>query len=413
MPRQPKLRKKTVGKSTYWFTKTGGETYLGKVEEVSYKDAQKLFADHLVKVREDRAGGKPERLTAGELMDQFLDWVQGNRSDKSYKRRRNHCSRFGAFKVGTRKTRVADLPADGVCSQHLEAWLKHLKEKMKLGPQTLRHAETSIKHCWNWATEHPSPRPYFPPTFRPFSAVERTVVPRKRLREDDLMTIAEQAIILQAAAIDPDQFRRYGCAETLKRKGLAGLRRTEGQVGCFADLMRCYLETGARTDELAAARVEDFQQVTGQLTLSNHKRSKTEKVATDRQIILNAEARAVIARQCAGRQPEDPIFTNSAGRAWTTHSLDKRFKRVKELAVALGLGRVRDKITIYSFRHLWISDALMAGIDIALVARMAGTSITMVEQVYGRFRNSHMQEAQEKLDQARRQRGASSADSTK
>ena len=35
MPRQPKLRKKKVGKSVYWFTKAGGDTSFGNVEDVS------------------------------------------------------------------------------------------------------------------------------------------------------------------------------------------------------------------------------------------------------------------------------------------------------------------------------------------------------------------------------------------
>jgi hypothetical protein len=34
MPRQPKLRKKKVGKSVYWFTKAGGDTYFGNVADV-------------------------------------------------------------------------------------------------------------------------------------------------------------------------------------------------------------------------------------------------------------------------------------------------------------------------------------------------------------------------------------------
>ena len=46
----------------------------------------------------------------------------------------------------------------------------------------------------------------------------------------------------------------------------------------------------------------------------------------------------------------------------------------------------------------------MAGNDIATVARMAGTSIAMIERVYGHFRNDHLQEAQARLDQSRKQR---------
>jgi hypothetical protein len=48
-------------------------------------------------------------------------------------------------------------------------------------PQTRRHAQTSVKHCWNWATKHPSPVPYLSPTYRPFSSVERVYVPPKAL----------------------------------------------------------------------------------------------------------------------------------------------------------------------------------------------------------------------------------------
>jgi hypothetical protein len=41
MARQPKLRKKKVGKSIYWFTKAGGDTYFGNIEDVTHLDARK------------------------------------------------------------------------------------------------------------------------------------------------------------------------------------------------------------------------------------------------------------------------------------------------------------------------------------------------------------------------------------
>jgi integrase len=66
---------------------------------------------------------------------------------------------------------------------------------------------------------------------------------------------------------------------------------------------------------------------------------------------------------------------------------------------------VRFTITIYSFRHLWISEMLTAGVDVLLVARMAGTSVAMIELAYGHFRNQSNQEAQAKLDRERASRG--------
>ena len=48
---------------------------------------------------------------------------------------------------------------------------------------------------------------------------------------------------------------------------------------------------------------------------------------------------------------------------------------------------------------------LMAGVDVLLVARMAGTSVVMIEGVYVHFRNQSYQDAQAKLDRERATRG--------
>jgi integrase len=335
-------------------------------------------------------------------MDLFLDWVQTHRAESSYDTRRLYCSRFGAHKVGPRKVCVRDLPADGVRGEDLESWLAKLKED-GLEPQTRLHAETSVRHCWSWATEHPSP-PYLPRAFRPFSAVERTHVPLRVLTEGDLMTAGEVQALFAAAGLATAQFRRHGAARALERVGLAGLRRTDGQVGSFADLLRCYHATGARTGELAACRVGDVLFRTRQVLLGVHKRSRTQKSPTTRQVTLNEEALAVFTRHCEGKAPTDSVFLNSAGRPWNTRALAKRLDRVKDLAAELKLGLVRDEITIYDFRHLWISDALTVEGNIAKVARMAGTSVSMIEKVYGHFRNQDMHDTQARLDELRRQR---------
>jgi integrase len=403
MPRQPKLRKKKVKKSVYWFTKAGGDTYFGAVEEVSYVEAKKRFADHLHRLQAEQSESKSRVLTAGELMDLFLEWVQKYRDGQTYATRKNYCSQFGNFRVGTCNIPVADLPANKVRGEDLEAWLAQLEEK-GLGPQTRLHAENSVRACWNWALTHPSPTPYLNLSFRPFSAVERTHVPFKPLTEDELLTDQEVQALFKAAALEPDQFRRHGLAKTVARKGMDSLRRTDGHVGCFADLLRCYYATGARTGELASCRVEDVLFQTRQVVLGKHKRSKTQKRKTVRQVTLNDEALAIFTRHCKGKEPSDHVFTNSDGRSWTVRTLAKRFERVKEVAAALNFGAIRDEVTIYDFRHLWISDMLTAGTNVTMLARMAGTSIAMIERVYGHFRNQDLHEAQTKVDELRRQR---------
>lgn len=114
---------------------------------------------------------------------------------------------------------------------------------------------------------------------------------------------------------------------------------------------------------------------------------------------------SIFQRNCEGKAPTDHVFWNSDRKPFHRRSLPERFNRVKEVAAKKELGAVRDEITIYSFRDLWISEALMAGNDLATVARMAGTSIAMIERVYGHFRNQHLQDAQAKVDALRSQRG--------
>jgi integrase len=232
--------------------------------------------------------------------------------------------------------------------------------------------------------------------------VERTHIPRKTLTEADLITPAEREAAFFCGQFPLDQFRRHGLEKTVERLGIDGLKR----AGDFTEMLKCYYHTGARTDELASCRVGDFLERTRQVVLGIHKRSRTQRQPTIRHITLNAEAVEILKRHCEGKKPSDRVFLNKDGRPWTVRNLAKRFERVKELAKVLKRP-VRDEISIYDFRHLWISEALMAGNDVVTVARMAGTSIAMIERVYGHFSNQHLQEAQERLDRVRTKRGPS------
>lgn len=423
MPQQAKLRKKNVGNATYWYTEAGGPTYLGNVEDIPYRQAKKLFADHTQSLLDEKKDAKLNGFTAGDLLDLFLEWIRKHRSHATYTTRRIYGVRFVDFKIGN--ARIGRLPANKVTASDLEAFLEQMKED-GFDPQTRLHAETSIRHCWNWATKHPSPTPYLPASFRPFASVERTHVPRKALTEAELMTPTEIENAFVCGAIDPDQFRRHGLEETIKRHGIEKLKR----AGDFTEMLTCYYHTGARTDELASCEVGDFLPRTSQVILGKHKRSRTQRHPTIRHITLNAEALAIFKKHCEGKGPTDKVFLNEEGRPWTVRNLAKRFERVKEVANAVTKLQeeneaaktpknneqeenkaakppcIRKEITIYDFRHLWISEALMTGNDVVTVARMAGTSIAMIERVYGHFSNQHLHKAQKRLDQGRRKRRA-------
>jgi integrase len=164
------------------------------------------------------------------------------------------------------------------------------------------------------------------------------------------------------------------------------------------DIIRLYHGTGARTHELLEALVGDFQPDARTIVLGCHKRSRTMRAPMPRTITLNADTRAILERRCRRRDAGENIIVNRKGLLprW---QMARRFNTVKRRA------GVRPSITIYSFRHLWISVLLMAGVDILSVARMAGTSVAMIERVYGHFRNESYQEAQARLDREWAKRG--------
>jgi integrase len=406
--RQSKLRKKKVGKHVYWYTEANGAAYFGKVGEVPYETAREHFRQHLGR---KQALDPVDALTVGRLFEGFLTWVKANRSDVQYRRRQRDCSRFARFVYGGR--RLADIPALEVTGAMLEAWRENLKarkvegpeedndrDKRGLDPQSLLHAETSIRHAFNWGCKNPSPDSLLPVTFRPFRGVERTKVDPKGLTEADLLTDAEVDALLEAATFDVDQFRRWGIEKHIEKHGRTGMRPCKDS---FGDMIRVYHATGARTSELALARVRQFSARSRQIVLGKHKRSNTEKVASVRHINLSDEAMAILQRRCDGRPPDEVIFMTAWGRPWTKKTLNTRLHSVERIARALG-HTIREGVTAYAFRHLWISDALMSGVDIVTAAKMAGTSVRMIESVYGHFRTDHYADAQRRLDLARRER---------
>ncbi len=390
MPRLPKLRKK----NGYWMTKAGGvETYFGKIDLLPYADARRLFLDHLKAVADGRQRRRAA-ISVEFLCDQHLDWLQANRSRALCKQRQYLLSKWCDFPVGQgrERTLIGERAAIQVSADHLLAWKQALQDE-GLQDVTVQHALAAVKSCWYWGARHG----HLPQDHKPFQTVEKIKLPPKAMQEDDLLTPQERDLLFHFADADlgrvrDDQSGKYG-----KRQPHEYRRGEQNPYRGFEDLLRCYYHTGARTSELADALVKDCQLRTAKLVLKKHKRTQTMKVAVPRVITLNDEAFAILKRHCQGKDPEAPLFAQNNGSPWNKNLLDERFRKVRQLA------GVREHITLYDFRHLWISEALMAGVDVFTVAKMAGTSVQMIERTYGHLRGTHLDEAQRCLDRARQQ----------
>jgi site-specific recombinase XerD len=90
-----------------------------------------------------------------------------------------------------------------------------------------------------------------------------------------------------------------------------------------------------------------------------------------------------------GREPgdDDPVFATPTGKRLGSvkKSLSELLKTAELLADHRGARR-----TAYSFRHFYISQQLIAGVDVFLLAKNTGTSSDMIKPFYGQVRLERM-----------------------
>ncbi len=144
----------------------------------------------------------------------------------------------------------------------------------------------------------------------------------------------------------------------------------------FRPLMRMAWIVGARPGELRNLKWEQIADDFSRAVLSEHKTAK--KTEKPRVIYFPARAQASLKRRKSRRKTDSPfVYLNHRKKPWTKNAVVIRMRRLKEVT---GLEAVA-----YDYRHAWITRALENGIEIAVVAELAGTSPTMVARVYSKL----------------------------
>ncbi len=372
MARKPTLRER----NGYWVSYVNGKaTYYGKISETPRTIALKRFKGR----SEDDKESTTTTLTVDDLAQRFLSWLKTNRSEKTHEERERHVRRFVDANGG--------VSADSIDGSSLESFTASLRS---YAPDYVHKHVVSIGAMFRWAS-----RKGLTTNGTPFVSVEPIRRPLKPLMEAELMTPAEASALLAFADAD---LSTMGTGRGSRRREPNEYRQGDANPWRgFGDLLRTFYATGARTSELLNARVSDFQRTTRTIVLGSHKRVHTLKTPVPRTITLNDTAYDIVARRCEDANSRDVfIFVQPRnGRPWDRYSVAERFRAIRERAC------VRDTLTVYSFRHLWISEAMMAGVDVMLIAKMAGTSVRMIETVYGHWRTQSFADAQSRLDASR------------
>jgi integrase len=125
-------------------------------------------------------------------------------------------------------------------------------------------------------------------------------------------------------------------------------------------------------------------------------RHKTAKTKRDRVIHLPPELLGEVEALIA-KYPTGPLFRTPRGLPWKGGNLSATWEHVlnrKEVKAYLAEHNI-DRATIipYNYRHTFISDWIDQGRSIHVCARLTGTSVAMIEKVYGHPDDERMRDA--------------------
>jgi len=145
----------------------------------------------------------------------------------------------------------------------------------------------------------------------------------------------------------------------------------------FRKVVHALLLTGARYQEIAHLRVEDFNPDAGTLDI---RQSKTGKA---RHVHLTEEGQEFFGLLAAGRLGGELML----GRKWG------KSHQAKPMAAACKRAKIHPPVGLHQLRHTYASLAVMNGTPLMVVANALGHSTTrMVEQHYGHLSQSYVAE---------------------
>jgi len=134
------------------------------------------------------------------------------------------------------------------------------------------------------------------------------------------------------------------------------------------NVMECIALTGCRPGDPAAVLRRDYDARHTTVTYRTKGHTRT--------IPLSPAAKVLFDRLAKGKLPAAHMFTNG-GKPWNHYDWAEQ---VRQAAAAADMP---DGVVLYTLRHCWITDAIVGGMDLLTVAKLAGTSLAMIEKHYG------------------------------
>jgi integrase len=184
---------------------------------------------------------------------------------------------------------------------------------------------------------------------------------------------------LKAIKVDRDEGRRSLYLDLAERRLL--LRNAPAEL---QPLLKSWTLLPVRPGDIAKLKVEHLD--------SRNRTLKIPPGKTASRTIPLTSAAFEHFRACAqGKSPGAWLVARAHGGPWD------RFAWRAQMRKAVKAARLPAATVAYTVRHSVITDLVTAGVDLFTVARLAGTSIAMIDKYYGQLQQQHARDALEKL----------------
>jgi len=151
----------------------------------------------------------------------------------------------------------------------------------------------------------------------------------------------------------------------------------------FGMLIEVAAVSGARVSQIGRLEVRDLLPG-AKLAMPSSKKGRGHKRVERCKVPIPASLAVTLKQAAAGRSPDEPLLLRSQGRPWTKTRHTEPFTRI-----ARKVGLDPKVVTMYSLRHSYITRSLLCGIPIRIVAHLADTSVSQIEQTYSRHIGDH------------------------
>jgi integrase len=338
MPRPRKIWPKS-GRNHYYTKIDGKVTRLGplkKGEAFSLRILEKILRGT------QQPAGRGEGMTFARLADKFLGHSQATNEEETYDVHRLFLQSF--------KDHVGRRPVSKLCEADLDEWCREHAApagKVKAGG---KKGGTREGKAWSESTQ----------------ARARAIV----------LAALNYGVKKLNMPPHPLQHVRPGTVGNRERYLTEDERKAiRGTVkGVFADYVFALEQTGARPfSEVCKVTAADVDLAKRTWTLTKWKNSKKQK--GKKRVIFLSLPMVELTRRLMAKNPEGPLFRCQQGTPWSRQSITARFRALSE---RLGM----KDVTAYTFRHTAISDALIRGVPVAVVAELFGTSIQTISRSY-------------------------------